>query len=202
MLQAVYDGSLTPNLIATTNDFTHARFLIFDTPNLPDSQGVEIGFVLAVKLPVIGRTIAKDVELPLEVSKGILSSFGIVYIPTEYSEAGYSMYCAFNSAIAIDSFRVYALVESCTLKKACDTSEECLTRIKQLQTQAAIESVVDAALVTNQLAQNAAILALGSGIGAALSPYTAGASLALPPAVATPLLPGTSALTLLALVGA
>lgn len=191
--QIIYDGDLSASSIAISESFTYGNFIIFDTTNLSLDEGIEIGFTLTIEVPVIGRTLEKDVILPSETFAGTLDSFKVIDIPTEYSQSGYSMSCAFHSSKEVTGFRAYVIGDNqCTLKKVCDTTNQILTeaRIKALT-----DVAIDSALVVNQLSQNAALLALGTGVGAALAPYTAGASLAISPAVGGALVPGSTALT-------
>jgi hypothetical protein len=191
-LQIIYDGNLTPDTIATSQPFSFGNFLLFDTVNLPIDEGIEIGFVLTVKVPVIGRTIEKDIVLPSVEFQGTLDSFKAIEIPCEYSDAGYEMECGFHSSVEVSNFRVYAIKSTCTIESTCRLIEEFRG---EFRVNAALERLSDAAFALNQLSQNAAILTLGAGIGAALAPYTAGASLALPAAIGQNLLPGTAALS-------
>lgn len=190
--QIIYDGNLSPSNIAISESFVYGSFIIFDTTNLSLDEGIEIGFTLTIEVPVIGRTLEKDVILPSETFAGTLDTFRVIDIPAEYSQSGYSMSCAFHSSREVTGFRAYVIGDSqCTLQKVCDTTNQILTeaRIKAIS-----DFAIDTALVTNQLSQNAALLALGTGVGAALAPYTAGASLAISPAVGSALVPGSTAL--------
>lgn len=191
--QIIYDGDLSSSTIAISESFVYGSFLIFDTTQLSLDEGIEIGFTLTIEVPVIGRTLEKDVILPSETFAGTLDSFKVIDIPSEYSQSGYRMSCAFHSSRDVSGFRAYVIGDSqCTLNKVCQNTEQILT---ETRVKALADTVFDAALVTNQLSQNAALLALGTGIGAALAPYTAGASLAISPAVGAALVPGSSALS-------
>lgn len=197
-LSVVFDGAINSIDIAKSNTFKYGKFLVFDAVNLPDEEGYEIGFRLAIIIPVIGKTLNKDVTLPNEIAEGSITSFAIYPIPIEYSYYDFEFYCAFNSAIEVPNFRVYVLRDETTLESIQEINQEILDKLNQFVFQ---ETISDLAIVTNQLAQDAAILALGTGIGAALAPVTAGASLALPAAIGQALLPGSSALTALLLPG-
>ncbi|MGL5874015.1 MAG: hypothetical protein ACRC2R_16875 [Xenococcaceae cyanobacterium] len=198
--QIIYDGNLNASSIAISEYFSYGHFIIFDTVNLSNDEGIEIGFTLTIDVPVIGRTLEKDVILPSETFAGTLDTFRVIDIPSEYSQSGYRMSCAFHSSRDVSGFRAYVIGDrSCTLKQVCDTTNQILTeaRIKAIS-----DFAIDTALVTNQLSQNAALLALGTGIGIALAPYTAGTSLAITPAVGSALVPGSTALgTSLLLLG-
>lgn len=192
LLQIIYDGNLAPDTIATSEPFNDGLFLLFDPVDLPIDEGIEIGFVLTIKVPVIGRTIEKDVVLPSLEFQGTLDSFKVIEIPREYSDAGYEMECGFHSSREVENFRVYAIKSNCTIESTCRLIEEFRG---EFRVNAALEKLSDAAFAVNQLSQNAAILTLGAGVGAALAPLTAGASLALPAAIGQNLLPGTAALS-------
>lgn len=73
--------------------------------------------------------------------------------------------------------------------------------LEEIKTKLNIILFQNAGVIANQIGQNAAIGLLAGGIGAALAPVTAGASLALGPAVATPLAIPTATLSLLLLPG-
>jgi hypothetical protein len=191
--QIIYDGNLSPNTIAISESFSYGSFIIFDTTQLSSDEGIEIGFTLTIEVPVIGRTLEKDVILPSETFAGTLDSFRVIDIPSEYTSSGYSMSCAFHSSREVIGFRAYVIGDSqCTLKKVCDTTERILS---EARIKAIADTAFNTAIATNQLSQNAALLALGTGVGAALAPYTGGASLALSPAVGTALAPGATALS-------
>ena len=123
-LQVIYDGSLAFNTIAVSQPFTFGLFLLFDTVDLPIDEGIEIGFVLTIKVPVIGRTIEKDLVLPSLEFIGTLDSFKVIEIPREYSDAGYEMECGFHSAREISNFRAYVLKGACTIEEIGRSVEE------------------------------------------------------------------------------
>ncbi len=127
----------------------------------------------------------------------ILDTIDYIPIPIEYGFSGLDMSITIVSDISIN-IDVYVVIVGCI----CDAElEEIKTRLSlieakqniQLATQLA-QGVATAAIGANQLAQNAAFIALSSGISLAFSPYTAGASLAIAPATAAPLTLGSTAL--------
>jgi hypothetical protein len=125
--QIIYDDNLSPSAIATSAIFTRGLFLAFDTANLPLDEGIEIGFVLTIKIPVIGRVIEKDIALPSFEFQKVLNSFSVIEIPREYSDSGYQMQCGFHSSESVENFRVYVVYSDATL----DTIAEKLKEIEQ-----------------------------------------------------------------------
>ena len=138
-LEIVYNGSITSDAIFTSNTFQNAQFLLFDCPNLPSDQWVEIGFSLSifvVNISISGiLTLQKDVVLPAEEFQGTLTSLSVIDIPREYSESNYQLQCSFNSSINIDSFVVYAVTSSVTQESISSQITDVSSQVTALQTE-------------------------------------------------------------------
>lgn len=146
-LELIYNASLDPAQVSISNVFKNGQFLLFNTPNLPSNQGIEIGFALVVYIPIsLTQTIKKDVALPSFEFVGTLSSFTVIEIPREYSESGYQMYCAFNSSISVNSFQVYAVCSSVTQESLNQEILDLQNSVANLQTQ-----VTELTAIVNQL---------------------------------------------------
>lgn len=127
----------------------------------------------------------------------ILDTIDFISIPIEYAFSGLDMSITIVSDISIN-IDVYIIIPDCSCKNELDEIQDQLDSIElkqniQLATQAA-QGVATLAIGANQLAQNAALIALSSGISLAFAPYTAGASLAIAPATAASLTLGSTAL--------
>lgn len=127
----------------------------------------------------------------------ILDTIDFIPIPIEYAFSGLDMSITIVSDISIN-IDVYVLIPDCLCKNELEDIQNQLDSIElkqniQLAAQAT-QTVATLAIGANQLAQNASLVALASGLAVAFSPYTGGASLAIAPAVAAPLGLGSTAL--------
>jgi uncharacterized coiled-coil protein SlyX len=147
----IFDNALNPTEIAQSTVFKNGQFLVFTTPNLPQNQGVEIGFSLIVYIPIsIFQTVTKYVVLPSFEFVRQLSSFSIIEIPREYSESGCQMFAAFNSSIAVSQFQCYAITSDVTQESINQEIVNLQAEVTQLQNQ--VTSLTN--LVTELVATN------------------------------------------------
>jgi hypothetical protein len=136
-VQTIFNGCLAPNAIQVSQTFTNAQFLAFATPDYDSNEGVFIGFSIFMNIPVgLGgiQVIQKDLVLPAQEFQAALSSFSVIDIPREYSEAGYVLQCAFNSSIPIESFVCYAITSSVTQESISDQVTQNAQRLRDLLT--------------------------------------------------------------------
>jgi|GEM_PF-6217002 hypothetical protein len=180
----IFDGEVPSNQVIRTNSFKRGQSLIFDSPGLSNDESIEFGLSIVGGFPLIGVT--KEKVLPVTFLNEIFHLLGdtssIASLPREISETEIDCFCYVHSTIPF-YLRIYVIKSEVTQEKIYQT-------IKDFQLQ---ETISDTAQIVNEIQQNAALALLG----AALSPITLGASLA----VEVPLLTGTSALTPLLLGG-
>jgi hypothetical protein len=174
----IYDSQVTANTVVRSNGFTNGQVLIFDSPSLPTDESIEFGVSVVGNFTLIGSN--REKLLPITFLDGnfnLLADTSLtLYLPREISETGVQTYCYFNSTVTFN-LRAYCIRSSVTQESISSSLEDLKVR----------EFISDAAIITNQIAQNTALGILG----VALSPVTLGASLAVEPA----LLGGTSILT-------
>lgn len=187
----IFDQIIEPGLIYTSSRFSNSRFLLIDTVDLPIFEALEMGLSVNILIPIIGRTISKNIPLLPDIIQSILDTFYVISIPAEIYESQYELevVMGFSSNITSTRLRIYTF--------ASDISEDFI-RDSLLQIQESLNSIAtlqefdvaeDAAQIFNSIQNN---LALGA-LSTAFSPLTAGTSLAAIPSLTQ----GTASLSLL-----
>lgn len=185
----IFDQNIEGGRVYISRAFTNARFLLLDTPSLPQEEAYEIGASLNVNIPLIGRTISKNYPILSENIVGVSDTFYLVPIPVELSDSQYDMQLVLGVGSNLGSFplRVYAYSNDTTLNTIEEELEEILARLSTIREGQIIDLAEDVATSVNDVQNNVALAALASS----LSPITLGASLSTLP----PLGIGTTALT-------
>lgn len=190
-LRLIYSGE-TNTLETTTLRFNNASFIYIQ--NLANNLELEFDAYLQI---YVSNIETRKINITSLREINILNTIDAIPIPIEYASSGLDMSIVIVSDININ-INVFVLIPDCICQGEFDELNDKVDEInfKQnlLLTGQAAQLAGTTVLGVNALAQNAAILALASGLGVALAPITAGTSLAIPPAVATPLIPGTTAL--------
>lgn len=199
LARQVWSGFTNPNQIDETSDFSGCDFLILNALSVgADNYEIAASVVIEVVADTLylgGVIEAPQValgakEIPLEIS--YFDTAIIVPLPQEATRSDCQCHICFATSYAVN-FEVYAVSK----KLACDCSQE----LEQIQADLDFLKLVNSAVAVNQLAQDLAIGFLAVGLGAALAPYTAGGSLAIPASVTPALASGTSALFSLVAIG-
>lgn len=150
-------------------------------PDLAFPEGIQVDFYLQLPTNVLeDRLVLLQKQ---EIDTLILGHipFELSLIPNKYIV----IVCDFENALQAEIWTI----------KPDTNYEEIENKLDDILLNQTVDRAFDIALTINQLSQNAAILSLGAGVGAALTPFTGGASLAIPGAITTNLAPGVTALT-------
>lgn len=192
----IWSNFTNPNQIDQTQNFSGCDFLILNALSVA-TDNYEIAASVVVDVVADTRYLGGFIdspqvtlgskEIPLDIS--YFDTAVIVPLPTEATRSDCQCHVCFATSYAVN-IEVFAVSK----KVLCD----CQPALDKIQSDLDFLKAVNSAIAINQLAQDVAVLALATGVGAALAPYTAGGSLAIPPAVAAPLSPGTAALLALA----
>lgn len=176
-INVIFDG---PVLASSPRNLTQAfkggQFIYCD-PHLPPDpdtggpQSLILGVAFLIKVPLIGGE-----KLVLWDSLQDLDSNVLTPIPREVSESGYDIYLGIGTSVDQPNFTVYVIYSDVTqesLAGQLDTLQADIDLILQNQT---TTFNLEAAIASNQLAQNAAISLIGTG----LIPLTAGVTTPVP----------------------
>lgn len=190
-IKLVYSG-VTGSLESTSLRFQRATGIYIK--NIGNNLELEFDAYLNI---YISNVETRKINLTNLREINILDTIDFIPISMEYAFSGLDMSITIVSDISIN-IEVYILIPDCLCKTEIDEIQNQLDSIElkqniQLAAQAA-QAAATLAIGANQLAQNASLVALASGVAIAFSPYTGGASLAIAPAVAAPLGLGSSVL--------
>lgn len=170
-VRVIYDGAILASQARNLSTaFTGGQYLYFD-PQLPEGIALMIGVAWLIKLPGVNGELIKIWE-----TNNSLDTDNILPIPREISESGYELYCSFGTSVDQPNFRAYVIYSEVTqesLAAQLEAVQNDLDLILQNQT---TTFNLEAAIASNQLAQNAAISLIGTG----LIPLTAGVTTPVP----------------------
>lgn len=191
----VFDQEIQGGIIYISRLFKQARFILIDTVDLPQEQAYELGFSLNLIVPIIGRTIRKNIALLPEQIIGIFDSFYVISLPSSLYQSPYDCECVVSLSIDANptNLRIYAITSNITEETTNEKIDDILERVQTIQEVQIFDVAEDAVQVVNSISNNIAFGLLATS----LTPITGGTSAtALPP-----LSIGTSALTTLLLPG-
>lgn len=191
----VLDTTVVGGQVYATQRFSKPRFVVIDTTALSLTQAYELGFSLVVEIPVIGRTITKNIALLPEQLRGVFDTFYIVNIPSALYESPYECYCTI--ALSLDAanapIRIYVFTSDITEETTQQSLQEINDKLDALQVGQTLDLAEDAAQIVNSVQNNIAFGILSTS----LVPITGGTSTAALPPLAT----GTAVLSPLLLAG-
>ncbi|MBW4619316.1 MAG: hypothetical protein KME17_08150 [Cyanosarcina radialis HA8281-LM2] len=192
----IFNGFTSADGLTQTKEFAGADFLVFSVPNLQPDEGYELAAQLTVKVedttklgglfPVVTDYGIREINLDRE----FVDTQEVIIIPTEFRQKELPMWLTLATVQQIE-MQIYAVAIA---KSCCQRVED---RVNQIKGDLDFLKIVNTGIIANQLVQDVALQTLSTGIGAALAPYTAGASLALPAATGAELVPAIGALTTL-----
>lgn len=191
----VLDTTIQGGQIYVSESFTNPRFLLIDTVNLPQEEKLDLGFSLIITIPIIGRTIEKNIALLPETIVGVFDTFYIIPIPNSLYLSQYECRCAvsFPADAIQENIRIYVYTSDISEETTNDKLDQLLDQLTTVQEVQAFDVLEDVAQITNSIQNNIAFGVLS----AALVPITGGTSAGALPALTT----GTGALSVLALPG-
>jgi hypothetical protein len=179
-ISRIYSQNTPSNAISITESFRYADFLYMVAPDEPDGIEIEIDATVIVEIDSFTKR-----SIALESFE--LTTTELLCLPVECQRSELLTTVCLSSSASV-FLEIYAV----------STTDDDLQEIKTKLNLILLQNI---GVIANQIGQNAAIGLLAGGIGVALSPITAGASLALGPAVAAPLSVPTATLGLLLLPG-
>lgn len=176
----IFNGPLQDNTPSISNSFNNSDFLYLVSPEVGDylqtDEYLEINAALVLEVQVGTKRL-----ITLEET---ISTRDLYPIPKQYKNCLDMQVCL----LPTDGFQanLYAV--------KCDEPCSCKEDLEDIKNKLNLILIAEAATIANQIAQDIALATYFSSIGVLLSPFTGGASLAIPGSTLPALAPGSAAL--------
>lgn len=166
-LRVIFDGSLSPAVVAQSQSFTKGQFLLFNSSELGANEGLILGMSIVMQVPVLFGTVTRIIPTPL-LSRELtltLDSNLIYPLPREVTESDYACFIYLNSADDVSNFVAYVVTSDVSQESLKEDVEENKQLLQQLDSKIeAVNAKVDQLLalavvpVAGSLSPNGATL--------------------------------------------